>query len=252
MNLTKQRSLGLSSSPIVRPLGAFEELFWLFDQHRPFHFTMAAEIEGHTTIADWCRAFDSLQKRHPFFSVYIEKNGSGVPNFRRHTSAAIPLRVIQGANVTKRWELEVELELSIPFNAGEAPLLRAALLHEEDRAVCIFVIHHSISDGRSISFVIRDLLQALSGKPLAALPVLPPLEDILGVTSSDFVPPETPARSPTEKPLVYVDKEKTRPRVKSLALSPKLTNKLRDRPREEGTTVHGALCAAFGLAYWEP
>src|ERR1700723_2519318 len=107
MHLTKLGSLGQSSSPIVRPLGAGEELSWLFDQHRPFHFTMAAEIAGHTTIADWRRAFDSLQKRHPFFSVYIERNGSGVPNFRRHPSAAIPLRVVQGTNATKRWELEI-------------------------------------------------------------------------------------------------------------------------------------------------
>jgi hypothetical protein len=76
-------------------------------------------------------------------------------------------------------------------------------------------------------------------------------EDILGVTSSDFVPPETSAPAAREKPLFYVDKEKTRPRVKSLALSPELTNKLRDRAREEGTTVQGALCAAFALAYWE-
>jgi NRPS condensation-like uncharacterized protein len=235
----------------VRPLGAFEELFWLFDQNRPFHFTMAAEIEGHTTIAEWRRAFDSLQKRHPFFAVYIEKNECRVPNFRRDVSAAIPFRVVQGANVTKRRESEVELELSIPFNAGEAPLLRAALLHEEERAVCIFAIHHSISDGRSMAFVIRDLLQSLAGKALDPLPVLPSMEDILGVTSPDFVPPETAAQPPTEKPLVYADKEKPGPRIKSLELTRELTNKLRDRARAEGTTVHGALCAAFALAYWE-
>jgi hypothetical protein len=52
----------------------------------------------------------------------------------------------------------MELEVSIPFNAGHAPLVRAVLLHEANRAVLIFVAHHSIADGHSIAFVIRDLL----------------------------------------------------------------------------------------------
>jgi hypothetical protein len=40
------------SSKIARPLGAFEHLFWLADQHRPLHFTVTAEIEGKTKPDD--------------------------------------------------------------------------------------------------------------------------------------------------------------------------------------------------------
>lgn len=165
----------------MRPLGAFEEFLWLFDQTNPVHFALTAQVEGHTTISEWRRALDSLQKRHPFFSVYIEKNGSAVGNFRQDSSASIPLRVVQGADVAKRWEIEVELELAIPFDAGQAPLVRAVLLLEEEQAVCILVIHHSISDGRSVTFVIRDLLQALAGKPIDPLPVLSSVEDLLNL-----------------------------------------------------------------------
>jgi len=251
MNPTQQKLAAPSASPIVRPLGAFEEFLWLYDQTSPLHFALAAKLEGHTTISEWRRALDSLQKRHPFFSVYIEKDGSAVPNFRQDSSASIPLRVVQGANVAKRWELEVELELAIPFNAGQAPLVRAVLLLEGQQAVCILVIHHSISDGRSVAFVIRDLLQALAGKPIDPLPVLPSLEDLLGITSTDFVPTKAPAQKPPGKPLVYVDKKETRPQVRSLTLSTELTGEIRKRAREEGTTVHGALSAAIALAYRE-
>jgi hypothetical protein len=44
-----------SNSAFLRPLGAFEELFWLLDQQRPVHFVMAAEVDGHTTVDDWLR-----------------------------------------------------------------------------------------------------------------------------------------------------------------------------------------------------
>ena len=40
------------------------------------------------------------------------------------------------------------------------------------------------------------------------------------------------------------------PCLKTLRLTPQLTGKLRERARQEGTNVHGALAAASALAYW--
>ena len=44
------RPLELQSSDLLRPLGAFEELFCLFDQHFPTNHALAAQITGHTTV----------------------------------------------------------------------------------------------------------------------------------------------------------------------------------------------------------
>src|SRR5260370_21099623 len=49
-------------------------------------------------------------------------------------------------------------------------------------------------------------------------------------------------------PAVYRRRDNGRPRVKGLRLSAGLTSSVRDRARQEGTTVHGALCAALVLA----
>jgi hypothetical protein len=250
-----QQVLSTATTPMVlRPLGSLEEFLWLIDQNRPVHFALAAQVQGPTTVGRWRDALDLVQLRHPLLSVCIETDGNCRPHFRRGTAAPIPLRVVRENNVAQRWESEIELELSIPFDAQQAPLVRAVLLHEAHQAVFILVAHHSIADGISIAFVIRDLLQALSGKAIDLLPLLPAHEEILGVSQSDAVqaePSEESNFTPAATPATYVRKEDLRPRVKGLRLSPELTGKLRERARQEGTTVHGALTSAAALACWQ-
>jgi len=239
---------------VLRPLGSLEEFLWLIDQNRPVHFALAAQVQGPTTVERWRDALDLVQLRHPLLSVRIETNGNSRPHFRRETAARIPLRVAQENDVAQRWESEIELELSIPFNARQAPLVRAVLLHEANQAVFILVAHHSIADGLSIAFVIRDVLQALSGNPIDLLPLLRAHEEILGVTRSDAVQPESSKESNSTspaRPATYLRKEDSRPRIKSLRLTPQLTGRLRERARQEGTTVHGALTSAVALAFWQ-
>jgi hypothetical protein len=250
-----QQVLSTATTPtVLRPLGSLEEFLWLIDQNRPVHFALAAQIQGPTTVWRWRGALDLVQLRHPLLSVCIETDGNCRPHFRRETTAPIPLRVVQENNVVQRWESEIELELSIPFNAQKAPLVRAVLLHEADEAVFILVAHHSIADGVSIAFVIRDVLQALSRIPVGLLPLLPAHEEILGVTRSGVIQakPSRESNSPVPgRPATYLRKEDLRPRIKALRLTPQLTGKLRERARQEGTTVHGALSSAAALAYWQ-
>jgi hypothetical protein len=197
---------------VLRPLGSLEEFLWLIDQNRPVHFALAAQVQGPTTVERWRDALDLVQLRHPLLSVRIETNGNSRPHFRRETAARIPLRVAQENDVAQRWESEIELELSIPFNARQAPLVRAVLLHEANQAVFILVAHHSIADGLSIAFVIRDLLQALSGNPIDLLPVLPAHEEILGVIRSDGLQAEPSKESnstPPARPATYQSRKPT-------------------------------------------
>ena len=249
-----QQVLSTATTPtVLRPLGSLEEFLWLIDQHRPVHFALAAQVQGATTVGGWRDALDLVQLRHPLLSVCIEANGDCRPRFRRE-AAPISLRVVQEDNVVQRWESEIELELSIPFDARQAPLVRAVLLHEADQAVFILVAHHSVADGVSIAFVIRDVLQVLSRNPIGLLPLLPAHEEILGVTRSDVaqVKPSKESNSPPPgRPAAYLRKEDLRPRIKALSLTPQLTGKLRERARQEGTTVHGALSSAAALAYWQ-
>jgi hypothetical protein len=244
-----------TSSPIggevIRPLGTMERCLWLLDQTHPIHFSIAAEIEGPTTLTSWRSALDAVQLRHPFFSVCIDKDDESSPCFRRVAGTQIPLRVVDGKDAEPQWERELERELSTRFDPKQAPLIRAVLLHQPNKSMLIFTAHHSIGDGISMAFAIRDTLRALSGEKLETLPPVPSMEDLLGM-------PQTPPARPFSKTSWGTGAERVAatidmntgwaPRVKGLRLSTELTSKLLRRSRQERTTLHGALCAALVAA----
>jgi hypothetical protein len=232
-----------------RPLGGLEQFFSLVDQHRTVHFAMAAHIEGQTTIAAWRTALDALQERHPFFSVGIER-GDGPPYFRADVNARIPLRVLARPEHAK-WQMEVAKELATPFCEQEAPLARAVLSHGTHESIFILTAHHSIADGLSLAYAIRDVLRALSGKALEPLPstlsqdLLVELSLPKGDGAQRLMQPRPAERG---MPVAFRPLYGALPSIDALRLTPELTSCLLELSRKEETTVHGALCAALTFA----
>jgi Condensation domain len=230
----------------MRSLGSLEHLFWLFDQNRPCHFAVTALISGGTSPRDWRRALDRLQKRHPILSVCIDGGPDSVPSFRQADATPIPLRIVED-EPELCWEAEVGKELATPFNSSRAPLIRAVLIQGARDAAFMLVAHHSIADGLSLAYAIRDTLDALAGRFLRPLPWLPSQDDMMNVSDS-LVDGQEQDQAGAARPAIYRPHDNARPTVKGLRLLPGLTSSIRDRARQEGTTVHGALCAALVLA----
>jgi Condensation domain len=236
------------SKDLIRPLGAGEELMWLLDLSSRVHFVLAAEVEGRTTVEEWRVALDALQRRHPLLYVCIDSNHSPIPHFRQVEGERIPQRVVE--TVEMRWERELERELRTQFDPRQAPLMRAVLLYQEVKAVFILVAHHSIADGFSSAFAIRDVLEALSGQPLDRLPLMPSREEILGLPRGRSTEgrPVSQSSVAVAASLATDKREAPVPHIQRLSLVPFLTSMLQNRAKEEGTTVQGALCAALVLA----
>jgi Condensation domain len=216
----------------LRPLESFEHLLWLLDQACPRHFSLAAQIEGPTTVADWRVALDHVQRRHPFFSVCIEKDRNSNPQFRQVPDRPIPFRVVRVGASQPDWLTELQREVATPFDPELAPLVRAVLMHEPHRATLILTAHHSIADGLSLTFAIRDTLLALSGNPRGPLLVTPSIESMLD--SADSSPIELASTSEGNeiektRPSVFRSQHGLMPSVRGLSLSAELTVKLRKR-----------------------
>jgi NRPS condensation-like uncharacterized protein len=240
----------IESKTEIRALGAREHMFWLMDQKHPVHLTVTAEVKGITKAQSWRDALDAVQKRHPILSTSIKRNEEGQPALYQVDAAPIPLRVVDGS-VQEHWELELDREMALPFTPEQAPLIRTVLIHKPQSAVLIMIAHHSIADGMALVFLIRDLLQVLSGEQIEAfsfsssgeelLNKLPKREEIVQAEASQ-------AGAPAAEPALYREGDGLAPKASARKLDETLTAALRERARREGTTVQGALCAALVLA----
>jgi len=233
----ESKSLELLPSDLLRPLGAFEELFCLFDQRFHTNGALAAQITCHTTVEQWRDALDAVQQRHPLLSACIDTSFNRVPHFRRVIGQRIPLRVV--TSPFTRWQRELAEEVNAPFTPDHAPLFRAVLLHQETHCTFILSSHHAVCDGSSRIFLLRDILLALSGYALEALPLAPSRETLFGAQQRTSTEPGLPSFAAPRPPLPYVE---------GIKLAPEQTTALQRRARQEGVTIHAAISTALTIA----
>jgi Phthiocerol/phthiodiolone dimycocerosyl transferase C-terminus len=231
------RPLELVPCDLLRPLGAFEELFCLFDQYFPTNGALAAQITGHTTVQQWHDALDAVQQRHPLLSACIDTTFNRVPHFRRVTGQRLPLRVVPSPFA--RWQREIAEEVNEPFTPYQAPLFRAVLAHQETHCTFILSSHHAVCDGSSRIFLLRDILLALTGHALEALPLAPSRETLFGAKQRTSTESGLPSFAAQRPPL---------PCVEGISIAPEQTTALQRRAREEGVTIHAAISAALTIA----
>ncbi|GAA4323873.1 condensation domain-containing protein [Mucilaginibacter gynuensis] len=224
-----------------RTLGAFEKTFWLLDQIDSKDFVLAAEIDGTEAVQAWRQAIDMVQLRHPNLSVKIVIDQFSRPVLEHVDDMTIPLRVLNVKD-DYRWEQEVEKELATRFNTAEGPLLRAVLIQKPETTILVLAAHHAVADGTSISYLFRDILTAVTGRELQPMAPQQSNDETLGL-------PEDLAIAGSDKTASLQNEfKKVAPKVSSIRLNKEISRRLIEKAREEGTTVHGAICAAVLFA----
>lgn len=224
-----------------RTLGAFEKTFWLLDQIDSKDFALAAEIDGTAAVEKWERAIKEVQLRHPNLSVRIVMDELSRPVIQHVDNLVIPFRVVN-THQGYLWEQEVERELSQRFDTAEGPLIRIVLVQKPQTTVLIVAANHTLADGTSVSYLIRDLLAAVSGTELKKFEFQLSNDQTLGL------PEDMPAQTVTDKFELGISDRIVHPKVSSLRLNIEKTNRIIEKARAENTTVHGAICAAVVIA----
>src|SRR5260370_19256420 len=125
-------------------------------------------------------------------------------------------------------------EVLEPFSGDKAPLVRTVLIHDPDRSIFIIAAHHSISDGMSMTVVLRDLVRALAGEAIDRYPVLPSQAETFGITGPSPAPSAASERAPAQPPrppLVLREGDPEPPVIEGLQLDSASTAPLPDRAR---------------------
>lgn len=226
-----------------RPLSSMEKMFWHADQGHPNHFCMVGEVRGKTRIDDWRRALKTVIAQSPLARSRIHANPDGNPILWLGEADAVVLKVIHGD--AGDWRAAVSDQLVERFDTANGPLVRPTLLFEEDLATIVLAAHHSIADGMGLTFLLRDILFAMGGEPVARSSESRSAESLVAA-AYDALPPATPGEAPPPVPFRIFDQ--TRPVIASASLDAATTERLRHRARAEGTTVHCVLAAALAVA----
>ncbi|MBS2030280.1 MAG: hypothetical protein JST54_20425 [Deltaproteobacteria bacterium] len=241
-----------------RPLSATERAMFHLDKLSTLNFSTVGRVRGPLTLERVQQGVEAAAKRHMFLRSRIELDALGNPWFRE--GGAIPgVRFVSGAE----WIPDAEREVNEPISASTGPLVRVVhVQHAADDHTLILNFHHSVGDGWSGVYLLRDIVQAASGQALEQLP------DVVGVDER-FPAPErgfggflgllrfglrelwlslrhgVPVGARRDSPALA---HQRRSRVIPKVLEAELAARLAERARAEQTTVHGALAAAIMLA----
>jgi len=250
--------VGDALSCLVRPLGAFERMFYLNEQKSTKHFCMVAELADDLDPAALDAGLLAVQRRHPLLNVHVRDHPQTRLGFYRPASVPpIPVTVVD-AETGYAWRDLVAEELTRPFNTAIAPMIRGVLLRSGPTtpAAILLTVDHAIVDGRSAAYMLRDLFSSLNGHELTALPVPPSQEALIGALR-DAQPavalavnsPPAPAQPDwLATPSTIQPFDGAVPDLSAASFNEDLTRRLVTRARAERTTVHSAVVSAMSQA----
>lgn len=242
------RALGIKAAEkkelaLVRPLGCCERFFYLYSLAFPVHFSLVAEIQGTLDSARLAAALEQVRNRHSALRVGIVDDAETGPMFCR-TNHPIELNVLPVDTVAD-WGRVVESDLSLPFSTFPGPLMRATVLRASDGASIILKFHHAIVDGLSGTRILHDLMRALAGDRLEVLPPAPLLEEMIASAASQpTVIEKMTSHDIAKASRAAQESEKFAANVAIAEWDQEETGRLLRFCKENGTTAHGAICAA--------
>jgi Condensation domain len=213
------------------------------------------------------QALNFSQHRHPSLNLRIV--GSLGNLYFESGIEEIPLRIIS-AVYELQWQEVVHEELNHSIEASKG-LMRVSLVYiSDDLSYLITTVHHAISDALSCVQLHSEILtycsKIISGEPVQPikLSIIPPVEEML--------PEWTKGLRGRIYPLFFLfhsslqkiwNKPKTlsserhapladrRCHIIPVQIDENLTRKLITLCKQESTSVHSALCAAFMLAVYQ-
>ncbi|MCP5046973.1 MAG: hypothetical protein GY940_07355 [bacterium] len=248
-----------------RELSSVEHVLYLIDQEASLSFVMVARGSGDLSKPVLRQALDMVQEKHPPLRWRIQERDGKSPIFATTGVPRIPLRIVKRKD-DRHWVEVAEDEMNGTFPWDTGPLMRVVMLEGPGHCDLLFNCCHIASDAASGVTVVRDTL-TFAGK-LSRGEAIDPVQSLheppssLGALKKDLEYPPEPSEaadsSGTDQhktveltPNIDIPPEQAVTRIIPGILPKDYTKKLVARCREEKTSVHGALCAAYFQAVVE-
>ncbi|MCU7520951.1 MAG: amino acid adenylation domain-containing protein [Ignavibacteria bacterium] len=151
------------------PLSFPQQRLWFLDKLQPgmtsYNIPAAVKIIGEINLSLLTEAVNTVAGRHQVLkTLFREIDGQPVQVINHDFRADIKITDLKdtaGENRLKEVDRIMDTETSRPFNLQEGPLFRIhILLLSKDECIILFVIHHIIADGWSMSILVNEVASA--------------------------------------------------------------------------------------------
>ncbi len=222
---------------------------------------MGVRIKGRVSQNLLKSAVLQVRQKHPLLGVRIILDDHSSGWFTQDNVPEIPIDIRPRATNEDWIEVATE-ELKRAFSTETGPLMRMVLLQSPDVSDLIITAHHSICDGRSLVYLIRDIMNYLEypdheREPLPVMPIAIqeylPSSAAVGWLTKFII--KRMNRKWLRKGISFNTKDyqqlhqefwqKHHPSIFRWELPPPQTTALVARCRQEQVTVNSALYAAF-------
>ncbi|MGI8503164.1 MAG: amino acid adenylation domain-containing protein [Hassallia sp.] len=148
------------------PLSFTQQQLWFINQLQPgtatYNISVAVQIKGRLNLSALVRSLNEIIQRHDILRTSFEVvNGEPVQKVADFVALTIPEVDLQHlANEQRSMEVQKlsQQEAKVVFDLGQAPLLRAKLLHlKAEEAILVLTLHHLVGDGWSINILVEEL-----------------------------------------------------------------------------------------------
>ena len=178
---------GLVVEPVERDgplsLSPAQERLWILDRLDPgqpaYNIPAAVRLSGRLDPDRLRRAFAALVERHESLRTRFVVGRDGRPRQEilepgEPPFALVDLRRLDPAEREERIDAALRSTAEVRFDLARGPLLDIVLWRlAADEAVLTLAVHHIVSDGWSMSVLIRDFARLLEGESGGGLPALP-------------------------------------------------------------------------------
>ncbi|MFP2911577.1 amino acid adenylation domain-containing protein, partial [Pyxidicoccus sp. 3LFB2] len=180
----KAPPLGRGARDQALPLSFAQQRLWFLDQLEPgssfYNVPVSVKLTGTLDFRALERSFEALVHRHePLRTTFSTENGLPVQRIAREVQArleVVDLSHRPGPTYVEEAKRFAEKEARQPFDLERGPLLRTTLLKlSEQEHVLVLVMHHIVSDGWSMSILVREVAALYEAYAQGREPSLPEL-----------------------------------------------------------------------------
>ncbi|WP_085618102.1 MULTISPECIES: non-ribosomal peptide synthetase [unclassified Pseudomonas] len=162
------------------PVSRSQNRQWLFWKLNPeslaYNTPMAVRMQGHLDHCAVQAALDALVTRHESLrTVFVEADGLPWQRILPAATVAIGFEDLSGQDHAAQMR-KLEAEAFVPFDLEHGPLLRARLfkVHAQEHLLSL-TLHHIVSDGWSMSLLVREFAAAYNAAATGQAQTIEPL-----------------------------------------------------------------------------